>query len=322
MSRTSASQPPLGDAGRQRDGRERNLALRGLAAQRWLEMRGWRNDAEHPTLRLQADSISWEHFQLRRVWHAGGPLFRRRSDQRTITLRILLMIEGRAELSEDGSESAFGAGQALVVYDAPGARSDLRIETGETAAHIEITRELVSEPVGVSSAPLLTNVDSPLFLLLARLANEVLSSDITARSAGSPHVVTSVESLAWALIASSRPAHRSEAESGYAPTIYRKGLEAISDLYADPRTGVSAIARRLGVSESHVQRAFREMGTTAHAELQRTRARHAYRVLTAQSSGAMDAEHAARLSGFNSATVMRRVIRRVRAVDSAARSEG
>ncbi|PPI00583.1 hypothetical protein C5C56_05965 [Rathayibacter sp. AY1D1] len=94
--------------------------------------------------------------------------------------------------------------------------------------------------------------------------------------------------------------------------VYANGTRLIERHYRDRSFTVETLAERLGVSVSHLHRAFSAAGTTPRQRIERARAFEAQRLLDELGPrAATDLDRVARSAGFSSRIHMQRTLRRI-----------
>lgn len=93
------------------------------------------------------------------------------------------------------------------------------------------------------------------------------------------------------------------------PSLYRRALSLIAAKRVELSLTPASLALELAVSPRHLQRAFRDQGTTPSAEIRRLRVELAVKLLTQPRYGVLAVADVAQLTGFATVDDLRRALR-------------
>ncbi|PPG16731.1 MULTISPECIES: AraC family transcriptional regulator [unclassified Rathayibacter] len=223
-------------------------------------------------------------------------------------LRVLFSLDGTGRLSARGRDHRLPAGSALVTrastvqYAAalsPWARFEwqLRPSVLRASEFASLTDRVLALPEAYWRA-------------LTGAANTVLSFGVEPSDAAFEHFEIASEHLLASAFSALLPS--SDREDRSPAAVYANGTRLIERHYRDRSFTVETLAESLGVSVSHLHRAFSAAGTTPRQRIERARAFEAQRLLDELGPrAATDLDRVARSAGFSSRIHMQRTLRRI-----------
>jgi AraC-like DNA-binding protein len=277
------------------------------AAERRLRRLGWipRRPLPHGAV---VDAITSPRLSLSRAWMPSGEF-----DvlPRPGRLRVLFSADGIGRLSVGGVDHRLPPGSALVTrasntqYAAavsPWARFEWQFRPSVLRA---------SEFASIMDTVLV--LPEPYWRALTGAANTVLNVDVEPSGAAFEHFEIASEHLIASAVSALLPSLDQQDRSPAA--VFANGTRLIERHFRDRSFSVESLAEALGVSVSHLHRAFSTAGTTPRQQIERWRAFEAQRLLDGlHSPSGADLDRVAQSAGFSSRIHMQRTFRRIDAV--------
>ncbi|WP_186307568.1 helix-turn-helix domain-containing protein [Microbacterium sp. 1.5R] len=244
----------------------RNFSLRDEDARAFVASTGWALDPPVEDFTFAGDLLKSRDFILSRFWHPAArftraPLPHQRPGER---LMILVVTEGKLTVGTRTTVNTVPEGGVLLARP-------------ESITHIENTVAVVCSLVILGGYSLAngvivkTGTAAPDYLaLFLTLTNAMLSRPVLPSEAAFNHAKRAVTELVAAMeVASDLRSEKEEHRPG--DQIYIHAVALITAQSSDPATTVTAIARELGVSRSHLFRAFKTHDDSPSAHLRRVR---------------------------------------------------
>ncbi|WP_181110194.1 MULTISPECIES: AraC family transcriptional regulator [unclassified Rathayibacter] len=274
------------------------------AAERRLRRLGWipRRPLPHGAV---VDAITSPRLSLSRAWLQSGEFEILPHPGR---LRVLFSADGIGRVRIGDVDHRLPPGSALMT----------RASTVQYAAAVSPwarfewqLRPSVLQGSGFSSImDTVLDLPEPYWRALTGAANTVLNFDVEPSDAAFEHFEIASEHLIASAFSALLPALDREDRS--AAGVLAAGTRLIERHYRDRSFTVETLAETLGVSVSHLHRAFSSAGTTPRQQIERWRAFEAQRLLDelGSRSGA-DLDRVAQSAGFSSRVHMQRTFRRI-----------
>lgn len=279
---------------------ERRIALTGPSAREWLRRRGWSLSEETGPQQLYADEIRRRDFVIRRQW--TSTISGRWTALDPDITQVTLVIEGDARVEIGGKESRLHGGYAI--WRDRGAKVSLESPTPLALMQIEsagVPRDFISAERGDGA------VFEALPALREMLAGQIsatLNSEIEPSMNEFAYLQGSIEYATMALLLGVEKKARGR-------DLYHRAADILITRASDPELTLDEVAEELRISKSHVQRAFRNAGTTPLTFLERRRVTIARTLLEdGTSPTSEEVDSVARRAGFSSTRMMKDAFRR------------
>lgn len=251
--------------------------------------------------RRQLASIGVVVFTLSAMRVAGAVM------RRSGTVHIGFVIEGSAALTPLGGEPVvLLPGDACVVTD--WSALDVSCEDGTRGLHVLIPESKLRER-GVRVRTTRYRLEGPRTLAnpLLALAMSITESEWQPTPTAARIAERALEDLAVGLLVESED---NEVDlDDLRAQFRRRSIEEIVARHRDPDLNPGTLAKQLGVSLRHLQRAFEHSGTTVSEQILRQRVESAATLLTAPGGSALTVAEVARAAGFSSPYELRSALK-------------
>ncbi|MDR6866834.1 AraC-like DNA-binding protein [Microbacterium resistens] len=279
----------------------RDASLSGAAAATWLTTHGWR--AERPQggrLKVVPRSNAGDPLAVSRIWHSPARIVAvpRRGEERGI-IRLVLVAEGRAELSVPGWAVPLRPGEIVLVDPAVETTIAATVGFGFLQFAVAGDRLALDRPL----PPLPARASDPASVqVLVAAVNTLFAVGLRAGAEGAALFVQALEKLVGAVLARSAvvdsPFH-APALDGDA----RRAFAAIAAQHTRPDFDTAALAALLRTSPRNLTRILARAGTTPATAIRRARLRTAAVI---DAGDGRPERVVAALSGFRDARALRR----------------
>ncbi|QWL30948.1 helix-turn-helix domain-containing protein [Rathayibacter toxicus] len=281
---------------------QRSATLTGQDADDWCESAGYHVNSLAP-LRIYLDAVEGPDLRIARWWHSGTTL--RRDAATPGRVLLLLQVDGSIAIETPVWSANVGPGtivvlpivqDAMLVASAPGAHLEIEVVAGQLPESTQLAYQ---------DGGLLPEAARPFANVLIAALNAAFNGEISPEDAGFPAFQLALRSLLASVLS---VGFSGESTGSSRKAILRENARnVINSCAARQDFSVEVLCRNLGISPRYLQEIFAEERTTPAAEIRARRATLARELRNSQDR-TLNADDIARLSGFGSASSMRRAL--------------